>query len=272
VGSDRAEAGQRLAAALEAIPRETPVFLIGHSHGGSVIVYFLKMYPMLASKIAGAAFLSTPFVAMRLRDYWNDIAKVLFSIVAAVVFVCSAAISSYLWQIVHLLEHSRELPFPIQSLATVINFVQHSHIIFRIPVQSILFYLLTWNIIGIIWRGYWSLSLKRLRARLRRSIRKQRTTDLPTGNHLFLRATGDEAAAVLSSAQALAWAINRVFHILCSWLGSVIRLAEAVYHYRWGKVLIFAWGLVVFCYIFFMHEFKIHPSFYNMAQPIYLAW
>jgi len=95
VGSDRAEAGQRLAAALEAIPRETPVFLIGHSHGGSVIVYFLKMYPMLASKIAGAAFLSTPFVAMRLRDYWNDIAKVLFSIVAAVVFVCSAAISSF---------------------------------------------------------------------------------------------------------------------------------------------------------------------------------
>jgi pimeloyl-ACP methyl ester carboxylesterase len=43
------------------------LFLIGHSHGGSAIAYFLKHYPALVESITGVAFLSTPFVATRLR-------------------------------------------------------------------------------------------------------------------------------------------------------------------------------------------------------------
>ena len=43
------------------------IFIIGHSHGGSAIAYFLKEHPEAANTLAGCAFLSTPFVAMRPR-------------------------------------------------------------------------------------------------------------------------------------------------------------------------------------------------------------
>src|SRR5262245_38521570 len=43
------------------------IFLIGHSHGGSAIAYFLKEHPEVAKTITGCAFLSTPFVAIRPR-------------------------------------------------------------------------------------------------------------------------------------------------------------------------------------------------------------
>jgi len=43
------------------------VFMIGHSHGGSAIAYFLKEHPEVAKTLAGCAFLSTPFVAIRPR-------------------------------------------------------------------------------------------------------------------------------------------------------------------------------------------------------------
>jgi pimeloyl-ACP methyl ester carboxylesterase len=43
------------------------IFLIGHSHGGSAIAYFLKEHPEAANTLAGCAFLSTPFVAIRPR-------------------------------------------------------------------------------------------------------------------------------------------------------------------------------------------------------------
>src|SRR3981081_681107 len=43
------------------------IFIIGHSHGGSAIAYFLKEHPEAANTLAGCAFLSTPFVAIRPR-------------------------------------------------------------------------------------------------------------------------------------------------------------------------------------------------------------
>jgi hypothetical protein len=44
------------------------IFLIGHSHGGSAIAYFLKQYTEVAKTLSGCAFLSTPFIAMRPRN------------------------------------------------------------------------------------------------------------------------------------------------------------------------------------------------------------
>lgn len=43
-----------------------PIFVIGHSHGGNALAYFLKFFDE-ASLLAGSAFLSTPFVAIRPR-------------------------------------------------------------------------------------------------------------------------------------------------------------------------------------------------------------
>jgi hypothetical protein len=43
---------------------------------------------------------------------------------------------------------------------------------------------------------------------------RQQTADIPVGNYLFLRCSGDEAAAALSTAQLVAWAGNKVFRFL----------------------------------------------------------
>ena len=45
-----------------------PHFLIGHSHGGSIVAYWIKRAAANHERIDGAAFLSTPFVAVRRVD------------------------------------------------------------------------------------------------------------------------------------------------------------------------------------------------------------
>jgi pimeloyl-ACP methyl ester carboxylesterase len=73
-GKNRTSA--RLAAATEifslvrkihSTSKDERIFIIGHSHGGSAIAYFLKEYPSLAKTLSGCAFLSTPFIAIRPR-------------------------------------------------------------------------------------------------------------------------------------------------------------------------------------------------------------
>ena len=52
---------------IQSTSRNEKIFIIGHSHGGSAIAYFLKEHPSLAKTLNGCAFLSTPFVAIRPR-------------------------------------------------------------------------------------------------------------------------------------------------------------------------------------------------------------
>ena len=52
---------------IQTTSRDEKIFVIGHSHGGSAIAYFLKEYSSLAKTLSGYAFLSTPFVAIRPR-------------------------------------------------------------------------------------------------------------------------------------------------------------------------------------------------------------
>jgi Predicted acetyltransferases and hydrolases with the alpha/beta hydrolase fold len=49
------------------------IFLIGHSHGGSGIAYFLKEHPEAMNLLGGCAFLSTCFVAIRPRSHGSRI-------------------------------------------------------------------------------------------------------------------------------------------------------------------------------------------------------
>jgi alpha-beta hydrolase superfamily lysophospholipase len=80
-GSNRATARQTAAEDISNKVRarrsnnpDEKIFLIGHSHGGSAIAYFLKIHLEEAAKVEGCAFLSTPFVAIRRR---NDASRIL---------------------------------------------------------------------------------------------------------------------------------------------------------------------------------------------------
>jgi pimeloyl-ACP methyl ester carboxylesterase len=65
---DRLAAADEIAAEITAIKSQRPtekIFLIGHSHGGSAMSYFLKKYEQQRLLVQGAIFLSTPFIALK---------------------------------------------------------------------------------------------------------------------------------------------------------------------------------------------------------------
>src|SRR5215831_10906619 len=93
LGRDRIDAATDIKREVARIRQETPaesIFLIGHSHGGSAVAYFLRDSPEFAKLLAGVAFLSTPFLAMRPR---TDIAEIVqaFMFMSALVMMTIVA-------------------------------------------------------------------------------------------------------------------------------------------------------------------------------------
>ena len=145
------------------------IFLIGHSHGGSAVAYFLKNHVEEASKVDGCAFLSTPFVAIRRRNNASRIigALTFFPILIATAFLGSLPPTGRYWGLLAV------------AIAALLG--------------------------GAVF------------ARSRRSTEhsiQQQTADIPDGRYLFLRCSGDEAAAALSSAQFIAWLGAKVSALL----------------------------------------------------------
>ncbi|MBR1300068.1 alpha/beta fold hydrolase [Bradyrhizobium sp. AUGA SZCCT0042] len=159
------------------------IFLIGHSHGGSAIVYFLKRYPNMP--LAGCAFLSTPFVAIRERSralvYWFY-----FFPVIAFMLLSQAGYWS-------------KAPVVLPDISLI----------------YVAFVLLV--ILGILARAIIPLFLPLHALFGTKDIFRLQTADIPNGNYLFLRCSGDEAAAALSAAQFIAWLGTKVSGIV-TWL------------------------------------------------------
>lgn len=68
-------------------------------------------------------------------------------------------------------------------------------------------------------------------------LRQHSTADIPSGNYLFLRATGDEAAGFLSMSQFLAWLVE----VLSTAASTVVGYAEKVWRWTVRRV----WGRIV---------------------------
>ena len=71
--------------------QKAPHFLIAHSHGGSIVAYWIKRAETNHERIAGAAFLSTPFVAVRQINDEQSMANHLVWIVAYLGFLLPGA-------------------------------------------------------------------------------------------------------------------------------------------------------------------------------------
>src|SRR4051812_8652212 len=92
---DRIEAARRIDCALRRIDRDVSphVVLVGHSHGGSAIAHFLRRREDVP-RVSGCAFLSTPFVATRVRPDAHLVYSSLLATAACVAFaVLSVALS-----------------------------------------------------------------------------------------------------------------------------------------------------------------------------------
>jgi len=193
LGQDRIATARSIVAKIKAAQAENPdemIFLIGHSHGGSAIAYLLKNFPDMRKSVAGCAFLSTPFIAQRLRPLWDELLTALVTVAGMLMFFLTAVITSYLFKLFGWLDHPGTTQQAVFAFATCF-------------VIGAIVTVWIWKRIGPAVR----LSLQ---GSLLRSIAESETADLPAGRHLFLRASGDEAAAALGAGQFIAWSIGKL--------------------------------------------------------------
>ena len=189
-----ASAISNLVKRIQCISVNEKIFIIGHSHGGNAIAYFLKQHQEAAKTLSGCAFLSTPFVAMRPRRE----ATRLFIVLLLFPFITFMS----LWNET-MKPRTKLSPFEVPFSDIVMDdLAQAPMYIFGIILVAL---------IGrLIWVYFKKASASQ---KVEQSIREQ-TADIPAGNYLFLRCSGDEAAAALSAAQFIAWLGIRVASIL----------------------------------------------------------
>jgi len=218
--SDRLAAAKHVEKAATAqLDLGRPVFLIGHSHGGSAIAYAVRSNRRLQQRIAGAVFLGTPFMSFALRRSRMSIyrAAVLFWLSISFVFV--GFWTGYFAN-----------PHPWRGDGTLQDFS-------ALGAVAILLILCIWVGARLL-RGQGVL--KKLFARIESEAEKFDTSALLGPPTIFLRTTGDEVAMVMGFLQLLAFISNTISAItawilagMSAWLW---RLRESF----WGRSVLVA--------------------------------
>jgi hypothetical protein len=165
---------------------ENKIIVIAHSHGGSAVAYFMKRFPSYAKMVAGYIFLSTPFIAIRPRLNVTQLMGVLmFFPVATACGVIQETIAPNVYFVDMVLQLSWQLTW-LQSFALLLPL------------------LIGGLLVGLTYRAEKKVDI----------LVHGQTVDLPPANALFLRFSGDEAAAALSTVQFLSWAAAKLSNLL----------------------------------------------------------
>jgi hypothetical protein len=206
VSSHRRRAGATISNTIrEQASAHRGTLLFAHSHGGSAAAFAMKEDASLGGRLAGVAFLSTPFVALRMRP------GVETSALSVSISLFIAAFATLTW-----------LVWTAMLIGT--------------NAFGIEFGLLAWYgpIVALIAMFFCALVLFQkyaqhfLVSRLQHAVATHETARLGSGNFLFLRSSGDEAAVALSFAQFLATAttfvlgaMSRIFLLAFGFLRSI---------------------------------------------------
>ena len=202
------------------------IFIIGHSHGGSAIAYFLKSYPETAKTLSGCAFLSTPFIAIRPRQN-----------VLQLYYVMGIFISAFVLALMLYLTIGAPKPFHHQDYVVLIYGAAS-------PLVAL-----------ALWLGYEFVARRGSGDRLQGKTIREQTADLPDGNYLFLRCSGDEAAAALSAAQFIVWTSIKANAMSRLYLSEVFAGGE-IRRLLWTIVLLFVFS---FCSFYAIDFLKVAP-------------
>jgi Serine aminopeptidase, S33 len=197
-GANRASARYRAASDIFSLvqkirstaPNEK-LFMIGHSHGGSAIAYFLKQNPTLAKTLSGCAFLSTPFIAIRPKEE------------AVAIFRGIGIVLAFAFSILYPYSFIRLFGGDYLSDAPVL----YPSAFLILGIMALFFY--------IISKRYDTPK------KMFEEMHQWQTADLPAGNYLFLRCSGDEAAAGLSAVQLIAWTnvkVSQLLALITKWI------------------------------------------------------
>jgi predicted alpha/beta hydrolase family esterase len=241
-GTNRVSARHEASSAISALVHEIKtvsaseeIFIIGHSHGGSAIAYFLKQHVSKARQVTGCAFLSTPFIAIRRREHAAKLLIVLFyPLIIGFMSLWNAAYTPD--------------PFYLDIFDKID----------RAPASYWWGFYLT--LLAIFWGIFWLNAGLSNRA-IDQTIDRQ-TVDIPTGNYLFLRCSGDEAAAALSAVQFISWLGFKVSRTLSRIMGPMLSGRKAV-----GFVLSIL-GAVYLIGMFHFALFFILPDFRNVLSQL----
>ena len=171
-----------------------PVFLIGHSHGGSAAIYSLIDSASVRKKVAGAVFMSTPFVAITLRSRIRDL---YVGLTWAVAWVLAFFIGRIAGQYVsaqgmvsqYLQSPNAEIMVAMTHLATTVSM----GIVLALFVLGVLASgcYLARNLVLVWINGYYERA---------KSLETTHSVNVPL---LLLRSTGDEVALALGTLQTL---------------------------------------------------------------------
>jgi hypothetical protein len=171
----------------------------------------VKHHPSLAKCITGVAFLSTPFIATRLRPGCTSLLNSLlfsFSIACMSIFFFSTVI---------MMARIPSIPvsaFPLIFLLAIPCGFLLAYFIFHRSRATLLLYL----------EGY-----------LPQHLSNVATVNIPAGNYIYLRAMGDEAAGILSVAHFCSWLISAIAAFSTVPVVTISRLWSAVT--RRGKII-----------------------------------
>lgn len=199
--------------------RAGSAFLIGHSHGGSAIAYLLKDKPNIRQEIAGVVYMATPFISLRGRSETKSLLATIIAVGGLIGFVllgvCVSLLNQrYGWS--EILDGAL-VPFVLWGASIV-------------------------TVVVVAW--FWARAARfdygdRVVARVERLAREHDTGLVPDGDSaLFIRLTGDEAAAALSSSQFLGWAVNKLGNIVGIPVLGLQTLATKLFQRLWGRFIV----------------------------------
>jgi hypothetical protein len=186
----REDAAEAILTLVEQIRSSSPnekIIAVGHSHGGSAIAYFLKKFPEASKALCGCAFLSTPFVAIRPRQEALRAIFMTMFLLAVGAAMCWGHYAASQARVASVRVDS--WPPLYLGAAVMILIVLVCRLTLRKKYRS----------------------QEDIDELVEQTIRQQ-TADLPEGEYLFLRCSGDEAAAALSAAQFISWMGSKVFN------------------------------------------------------------
>jgi len=189
------EALHKLITRLKKDRPDEEVILIGHSHGGSIIAYCAKIYPEIMKNVSGFVFLSTPFIAIRIRD---DMVDILHSILFFGLVLAAGVLTSVLI-----------LAFVNSDLGLVVSL-------------SMLIIFFCW--IPALTNSIANRLHRRLEQRLARHVQQSQTADFSSTRTMIVHMVGDEVAVVFSFARAigmLAGRLAKITQMIGRWLRAV---------------------------------------------------
>jgi pimeloyl-ACP methyl ester carboxylesterase len=189
---DRLTAAETIFSNIEAVRNKLEnekIFLVGHSHGGSAIAYFLKRFNTDSNLIRAAIFLSTPFIASKQKQ--NIKSRVVIYSYTFYILI------QILWF------------FLIKQVSEMYGFVAFG--------CFLLYSYRSFNFFNRLIAGRIS--------EVDRIIKSQDSCALPENKYLVVKFSGDEAAAAMTFSQFVSYALNnavdKIYNVVSIFINKV---------------------------------------------------